>query len=282
MATLKCRYKQCGRSFPIGLERCPHCARPGVFSNVEEARFNTERKALTKRYKAARNAAVDRNCGDQVIRLEEELDGSQAVINRSALETARLASSDRELYSTFYQLLNAEVRLPAGKVWDRLRILADAALFPNYQERIRFAALSLDGVGLFNYGDCALVLRDSMIGHRASVFHENSILFLRRHHYKIPPGYRAVWRDRAKLGIAKLAVHIKESTLAADFPALLLRQGETSAKDQFLEVHVWGPLSIYCLDRVGISKRFASLSPALLLAVQELLDEAAVKWKILL
>ncbi|HSS50342.1 MAG TPA: hypothetical protein VLX28_15500 [Thermoanaerobaculia bacterium] len=279
--SLKCKNKQCRRTFPLGLERCPHCACPGVFSNVEEARLSAERKALAKRYKSAVGAAVARGCAHQVSRFEAKLVNAHAVINRSALETARLVSSDRELFSTFYQLLNSEVRLPSGEIWDKLRRIADEALFPGYKEKIRFAALSLDNLGLFNYGDCSLVLTDAMIAHRASVYHENSALFLRRHSFEPPVGYRAVWRDRARLCIAKLADRLQVFTPARDFAALLLRQGDTSEQDQFIEVHIWGPLSVYCLAKVSIAKRFSSRSPALFRAVRELLHHAGVKSEIL-
>lgn len=256
----------------MGLERCPHCARPGLFTNVDEAGLPAERRALRKRYRAATERAAARGCADKARRFEEKLADSRAVVNRSGLETARLASSERELFSTFYQLLKAEVRLPTGESWDRLRRIADEALFPGYKEKIRFAALSLDRRGLVSYGDCTLLLREPMISHRASVYLENSTLFLRRHHYDPPLGFRATWEERAKLCVAKVAERLEPSTAETDFPTLLLRQGATSAEDEFVEVHIWGPLSVHCIDAVLVAKRPSSLSPALFLALREILS----------
>ncbi|HEX6864714.1 MAG TPA: hypothetical protein VF414_17925 [Thermoanaerobaculia bacterium] len=224
--------------------------------------------------------AEGRGRGAEVRNFEARTAASRAVVNRSALEAARLASSDRELQSTFYELLKAQVRLPYGEEWDRLREIADAALFTGYRETIRFAALSLDGAGLFHYGDCSLELREDMIAHRASVFEENSTLFLKQHHYDPPLGHRATWGDRSKLCVSKLAGELRESSSEPEFSVLLLSPGETPAEDRFVEVHIWGPLSLYCLKR-GLFRRKPDTSPTLLLAAQEIFTKAGLDFEVL-
>ena len=67
---------------------------------------------------------------------------------RPTRELDRLVSSDQELIPSYYGLLAGQVRLPHGNEWDRLRGIADEALFLGYKEHIRFAALSMDGQGL--------------------------------------------------------------------------------------------------------------------------------------
>ena len=109
------------------------------------------------------------------------MNDSHAVIARPAHEILRLATSQNEIYGTFYNLIGAGLRLPEGGKWDILRGVVDSALFPNYKEDIRFAALSLNGVGLSNYGEYSIMLRTDLIAHRASVFEENSILFMKHH-----------------------------------------------------------------------------------------------------
>jgi len=165
----------------------------------------------------------------------------------------RLSASDKELFPSYYGMLKGEVRLPHGNVWDGLRGVADEALFPGYKEHIRFAALSLDDLGVTNYGECSFVLREPMIAHRASVFEENSTLFLKKHGYELLPGYRAAWEDRAKLCVAKLAKEVKATTLSEHFPRLLLAQGRTAEEDRFVEVHVWGPMTMRTIEKVIIS-----------------------------
>ena len=71
-----------------------------------------------QRYAGAVRAAKDRGCGDVFRALEERLSGSVAVIARSEAETEALASSDIRLYATFYQLLDAGVRIQEGSKWD--------------------------------------------------------------------------------------------------------------------------------------------------------------------
>ena len=68
------------------------------------------------------------------------------------------------------------VRLPNGEKWDVLRPVIDGVIFPGYHDKIRFAALTLNGRGLSGYGPCALILREDRIARRTTVFEENSIL----------------------------------------------------------------------------------------------------------
>jgi len=85
------------------------------------AELPEEVEALAERYQVAVETAEERGCADQARRFEELAAKSRAVVNRSALEACRLASSDRELQSTFYELLEAEVRLPRFVVRGQLR-----------------------------------------------------------------------------------------------------------------------------------------------------------------
>jgi hypothetical protein len=73
------------------------------------------------------------------------VESSRAIIARSLSEFLRLAMSDHEVYATYYQLVEAEVRIPGGGKWDGLRRLADDTLFPGYKDQIRFGALTLRG-----------------------------------------------------------------------------------------------------------------------------------------
>jgi hypothetical protein len=93
-------------------------------------------------------------------------------------------------------------------VIDRERLLADDLLFPGYKQEIRFGALSLDGLGVTDYGSCSIVLKNLAISDRATVFEENSLDFCRSRKLgvgsPVPPGYRSVWDERDLLGCAKL------------------------------------------------------------------------------
>jgi predicted nucleic acid-binding Zn-ribbon protein len=260
MSTSKSRpCADCGNEFPSSAERCPHCGRPGLFPNVFAADAAEERDALDNRYRLAMTEAVTRGADSIVKDFENAVADSRAVIARSSHELLRLATSDNEIYGTYYNLIDGGVRIPEGSKWDILRVLTDDALFPNYKEQIRFASLSLNKNGLSNYGEFSIVLRTDLIAHRATVFEENCVLFMAHHNVKIaeadklPQGYRAVWNERAKLCAAKLSEKIDDSTRPDEYSDLLLRQGATSAKDEFVEVHIWGPMTVRTIEEVTVN-----------------------------
>ena len=61
--------------------------------------------------------------------------------------------------------------------------------------------MTLDDLGPLGYGAWSITLRTPLIERRASVFEENSLIFIKTH--KVPidgadenfRGYRATWRD---------------------------------------------------------------------------------------
>lgn len=245
----------CGNAIPLRWERCPHCALPGLFPNVRAADVPAEREALVRRYRRAVQVAIGRGAGEKVAQFEAATASSKAVMARPTRELDRLVSSDQELIPSYYGLLAGQVRLPHGNEWDGLRGIADEALFPGYKEHIRFAALSLDGQGLSSYGECFFVLRDTMIGHRASVYEENSAISLKKHDYETPYGHRATWSERARLCVAKLGGRIRATTTRDQFSHLLLYPGISSREDSFVEVHVWGPVTIRTIGRILVGKQ---------------------------
>lgn len=250
---------ECSNEIPQPAERCPHCGRPGIYWNVIAANDAAERAILERRYQAAKSEAVTRKADASLQNFENAIADSKAVIARSESEVLRLANSNRQLYGTYYQLVDAGVRLPDGDEWSVLRELADTVLFPGYKKEMRFAALTLDGGGLSNYGSCSIVLRNEMISHRASVFEKNSALVVERHDIKIarkpelPKGHRATWDERAKLCIAKLSQKIDSTTRSDEYSGLLLKQGVTSEDDEFIEVHIWGPMTALTMEQVIVT-----------------------------
>lgn len=214
--------------------------------------------ALNARYQSALRRAKRRGALRAVEAFEVAAQGSKAVMARPYRELDRLASSNKELFSTYYNLVRSEVRLPHGNEWDELRAVADEELFPGYREHIQFAALCLDGAGLPYYGDCSFVFRESMIAHRASVYEENWAAFLKKRAlkkiakptYQPPPGHRATWIERAKLAVAKHGSEIAAAATPEQFVGILLGPGATPEEDRFIEVHIWGPMSIRTVETV--------------------------------
>ena len=257
-ATRECQF--CSNPLPRSASLCPHCGRPGLYPNVYDADDSAERAALERRYQAALTKSANRGADDELKAFEAAVANSKAVIARSSGELLRLAMSDHEIYATFYQLIEGSVRASASDQWDFRRQVADAALFPGYFKHIRFAALSLDGAGLSTYGACSIVLRDDMIAHRSSVIEENSVIFVERHGLAkkkgaVPPGYRAPWPDRAKVCVAKLHSSVDATTTQDEYCRLLMREGATSELHEFVEGHVFGPITVRTIEQVSVSKR---------------------------
>jgi len=204
----------CAQQVHIDTEQCPHCARPGRYPNVLRAGQPADIAALDARLQSAEANASARGAAANVQDFSAALAGSKAVIARPRGELERLASSDNQIYATYYQLIDANARVPDDDKWDALRRVTDEALFPGQKEKIRFAALTLDAVGVLNYGACQMTLRTPMIAHRASVLEENSVVFMEKRQVKLTDapaaamGFRAPWDDRAKVCVAKLADEI--------------------------------------------------------------------------
>jgi hypothetical protein len=239
-----------------------------------------------ERYQSAVQSLTERGCLPISQQLERALASSRPVISRSIGEVLRLATSEQELYATYYQLAMGQVRIPKGDRWDVLRRVADSALFPGYASEIHFAALSLDGQGLANWGECSMTLREHMVAHRVTVLEENSVTFLKRHYIRaaeldsLPRGYRASWNDRHHLVIAKLSSSINSSTTCDDFVGLLMSQGDNTSEDEFLEIHCFGPISIRTVERVVVLRRNETISDATLDALREHLRRVSVSLEV--
>lgn len=247
--------KHCNYEKPLSVGLCPHCAWMDDYPNVFAA--EQEQGELEQRYQDAMENAKGSGSESVLKDFENEVLGStRAIINRSFEEVKRLVENTNELYATFYQKVRAGVRIPLGEKWDILRAVADDAFFPNYKEDIRFAALSLNNSGLFNYGECSLVLKESMIEHRATVLDENSVIFMKTHKVmmyeaeNLPKGYRATWKDRGKTAVAKHVSDVSAGTSKGEYPKIILQNGKTTEDDIFIEVHIWGPMSILSFEGV--------------------------------
>lgn len=270
----------CGNDVPPPSQHCPHCGQLGNFWNVIAANEPEERAALDRRYQAGRRDATTRGADAALQAFELALGDSKTVIARSESEVLRLAASTRQLYGTYYQMIEAELRLPDGDEWDALREPADTILFPHYKKQVRFGALSLDGVGLTRYGSCSMVLREGMIAHRASMFEENSTVFVERHGIgksRTAKGYRSTWADRARLCVAKLHRKIDSTTTPDKYSRILLSAGGKPEDDEFVEVHIWGPFSVLTMERVVVIAPHASKRATIIRAIKSKLAKHNVQ-----
>ena len=128
-----------------------------------------------------------------------------------------------------------------------------------------------------------LILDEKMIGHRATVFEENSVVFMRHHKIlvfesdKLPKGYRATWESRGKLGVAKLADKINIDTKSDEYVNIIMNDGAVPEDDEFIEVHIFGPMSIRTVKRVLAKSPRKNSSRIILKALKESLKKMNIE-----
>ena len=218
---------RCGTASRPEDDRCVVCGEPLVAPNVRAAAQVVEVEALHKRAEAAREQANEANCGVIFEQFQESCRGSQAVLCRELPEAKVVLLSDDRMFATYYNLVQARGRRSEDSEIDHLRRLADRVLFPRYEAKIHFAALSLNCRGATSWGSCCLTLTDEFIEDRSTVFEENCVFFCKNNLSgfgdTIDPGFRATWRDRHVLAAAKLGGRLMPSHTEADFAAILFR-----------------------------------------------------------
>ena len=260
---------RCGRNLPRSVVHCPDCGLGAGYPNVRDAQNVDERQTLLKLYQNQLERAATRGSKANEEDFERSVEHSQAVMVRTLAAVLWLAESDSNLVSTYSKMIEGEVRLPDGNEWDLRREYAAVRVFPHYGDNIRFAALSLDGVGLLSsYGTCSITLKDGMIQERSTVFAGNSAL-LPMNGSPPPRGVRATWLDRAKLAVAELSDAVNAGTDPHEFPAILLRQGTPGVDQTYIEVHIWGSMSVRTFERVVLTADESQVGGALVAALRE-------------
>jgi hypothetical protein len=245
----------CGENTPASARSCPSCQADVGFPNVRAAEVPEEKAALKQRLADAETSARARKCEAVLRDFGRAVLQSRAVICQNLGIVSSLVSSDNALYASFYKQIEGEVRLPEDNRFDRGRAAVDGTLFPNYHTKICFAALSLDNLGPTAYGAYTLVLKEKMIFQRATVFEENSFSFCQvKHHIvvgdSIPLGYRALWPERDQLAMAKSHSRLEPTTHPDEYPAILVHRASDPHDDDFIEVHIWGPIHRTAIERV--------------------------------
>ncbi len=172
------------------------------------------------------------------------------------------ADSEKRVFSTYYDRVQAGLQIPSGGKWDILRGVAEHSLYQHQKNHVRFAALSLDGIGVKNYGTCHLTLATHMIEHRTSVYEANNVIFTVYEQASkmsdaenLEPGHSTDWEHRAALCVAKLSPKLTPKTQKAEFPGILIEQGATTEDDKFVELHIWGALTIRSVATITIVRK---------------------------
>jgi len=242
---------------------CPHCGRPQRFPNVMAARDGRHKEALQEQYKLAKSQ-ISSSQTQALDDLEKLAAKSLAVLCCNPDKLEPMIQRQFDLLPNYWDLhdLRASASHGSGESnWHQLRQKAEIELVDSaeHRERLHYAALSLDGTGLPHYGDCTIVLRESMIGHRATVYRTNSAMEVSQTvGGTLHPGGLAEWKDRGQLVATKLADQVQPGMGPTEFQKLLLRprNPQTSeTEDVFVEVLVFGELTMYSFASVSVTVR---------------------------
>jgi len=228
------------------------------FPNVNDCSQKEELKALKKRYKEKVESASQKGFDDKRIEFEKAVKKSIAVINVDFFYLQMLMLWENSLYSTYQRQIEGETRDLAPMEFEKKRLGVEGTLFGSYGKNIRYAALSLDGNGLKSYGSFTIILSDTAIKKRATLLEENSFHFVENHKIlaggKIPKGYRAVWKDRHKLAVAKLPEKIT-LTKKENYATIVMDSTGDRKTDEFIEVHIFGKINKASIKAIrGCSK----------------------------
>ncbi len=243
----------CHEEIPEHVRFCVVCGADAGFPNVRAALRKEEVSTLELRVKEAEENAALRGYESILKEFYGAVAQSSVLINRSLGKINEFLSSDSQLFATFYQAVGCEARIPENNEWDKIRQAVDSLLFPYYAEHIRFGSLSIDRTGISGYGDYCIVLKEMAIRDRATVFEENSTMFIKRHRIvpgdKLPFGYRAPWMKRGSLAVAKLGKRLTPMTTWSDFSGLLANSDATDS--DFIEVHIYGPIHRRAIEHLS-------------------------------
>lgn len=278
-----CVNPECGSEIPFSSDGCPTCGTGVAKPNVRDAL--RQKAKLQERHAAARSKAAASGNEDVFTAFENEVGkNSKAVITVTLGYLLEFLSDPKQLYSAYDQLVRAKIRLPAEPDDDANRKNVESWLFNGYEDKVRYAALSLDGHGPSSYGRisepiCAMILANFAIKGRATVLEENSYHFVARHKISkpsdVPPGHMAQWEDRGKLAATKLNDKLSVTTGAEDFPNILLTSQGDRKTDDFLEVIIYDGFGSRAVESV---RQLTKSSPADTARLKEKLSEVGKAW----
>ncbi len=284
MSAVKAKVRTCPDcKFGMTISRtsCPHCGRPAFAPNVDLAEDPDEREKLRDRYTAAL-AECDKK-GTRAIAddFDAACRSSRAVFALGVQKLYRQVCTGTDIFETYYDLERLKNRTEAGTGldWASLRPRAEIELLGSHFniEHIYYACLSLEGHFLAHYGDCVVTLSETLTAHRISCFEGNTAV---QYHQKA--GFsglvRSNWQNRNEICVAMFAEQLHLGSTQADFPAILVQRGSTSVDDIFVEVHLFGPMTVRTFESVRFDRRkHGSLESHLVAGIIDKLNACNIK-----
>lgn len=277
---MKCH--KCGTEVPYSYDKCPTCGHYMGPPNVREIETQEEIEALQARYEKTFVDAQSNGSYGVLNKFNDAMKKTCAVMAVDFDYLKHLLTKDNALYSTYSLQVGGQTRKPASAKDDRHRRVVDAIIFGAYGKEIRYAALSLNDTGVRSYGAYTMKLKEVAIAERTTLLEDNSYLFVKKHDMRpedsIPKGYRALWRDRHKLAVAKLCQRIAPQTSENEFAKILLFSEGNRSTDEFVEVYIYGSFDNKAVD--SVSGKFTATKKekrALLNGLKEIIVKAGAR-----
>lgn len=275
--------KNCLSEIYDNQEKCFTCGWYAGPPNMRAAERQEETDALETRYNKAIEDARANGSEQALASFDGNMKMTCAVINVDLDFLNQFVADDNLMYSTYSLSVRGEIRKPAKGRDDRHRETIGAMMYGHRAAGIRYAAMSLDGSGLHSFGPYAIKLREVAIIERATILEGNSYHFISKHNIRpgedIPPGYKAAWRQRHKLAVAKLAGQISAGTTEQEHSKILLFSEGDRATDEFIEVHIYGGFDNKAIESVkGSSTAGGRYERATLSKIKDYLKRAGKAW----
>ncbi len=243
----------CNTAIPPAGINCDVCQTSIGFPNVRLA--NKESAALGSRYQMEMESVKARNVQNLAHNFENAVDKANVVMVRSFIDLISLIENENKLVSTFHQQVAGGARLAENNKYDPMRAAIESIVHPLYYEKIHYAALSLDLIGVKNtYGEAHIKLHDEYIKNRTTFFEENPFNLVKKLKLSagepLPPGYRSSWLERGKLALCKYHANLKEDESGRDyFQDILLVQRDNP---DYMEAHIYGSIHMKCIEAVTL------------------------------
>lgn len=247
----------CGHSFPMTCGACPHCGRQ-YFPNVSIACSPLEMRKLESRFAKAMEESGLNGSLSEFEDFKSECEKSHAVFAVTLERLFYQVGLETQVVQTYHQLEKSRLRetVDALRNWATLRPQAEAELLGSIShiEQLHYACLSLDWRTPSGYGDCVIRLKEGMILHRSSCFEGNTaVLYDELRSFE--NCLRSSWRDRGKLAAVVFSGRLRSGLRRDEFAGVLVQRGESSPQDKFIEVHVFGPMTIRTFEEVKLPSR---------------------------
>jgi hypothetical protein len=199
---------------------------------------------LEARYESAKVYLMRLGLGGLMLELEAIANASRPVIAMPCEACDDLLRDGK--YRNYYHRVEYRDRDIADETRHADRSSVNDRIYPGYGKHLHYGVMSPDCRGLGNYGPVALRWRvlPHYLQTRATLLEDNEYKFFDDHALagrgaKVPAGYRAIWEDRSRLAVAKLAPRLNSSTGVAELSGLLMESGADRSSDRFIEVAMY-------------------------------------------